>query len=274
MEERFVQYHEREGIELAADSATVSPAPMVVRAFRLLDLLSMSEEGLTLSELSRKLQMSKGSIHGLLKTLESCRVVEQSEDRQYVLGQRMYNLATNVQSTSLRRIALPAMHRLATSIGETIFLFRVEYETICLVESVEDGSVHPLPHISVPLGTRIPLLTGAMGRLVLASWTVEQRRAFLRTHSLPRLTEHSIMDPEQFLASVEETARTGIDMCHEEYLTGVNIVAVLITGPTGLPVALLCVFGFVSQFDDDAMRRAGQQLQAGAEAISRLLETR
>ncbi len=191
MEERFVQYREREGIELAADSATVSPAPMVVRAFRLLDLLSMSEEGLTLSELSRKLQ-----------------------------------------------------------------------------------SEHPLPHISVPLGTRIPLLTGAMGRLVLASWTVEQRRAFLRTHSLPRLTKHSIMDPEQFLASVEETARTGIDMCHEEYLTGVNIVAVPITGPTGLPVALLCVFGFVSQFDDDAMRRAGQQLQAGAEAISRLLETR
>ena len=82
------------------------------------------------------------------------------------------------------------------------------------------------------------------------------------------------MDPEQFLASVEETARTGIDMCHEEYLTGVNIVAVPITGPTGLPVALLCVFGFVSQFDDDAMRRAGQQLQTGAEAISRLLETR
>ena len=244
---------------------------MVERAFRLLDLLSMSEEGLTLSELARMLKMSKGSIHGLLKTLESCRVVEQFGNRQYVLGLRMYNLATNVQSTSLRRIALPAMHRLATSIGETIFLFRVEHETICLVESVEDGSVHPLPHISVPLGTRIPLLTGAMGRLVLASWTVEQRRAFLRTHSLPRLTEHSIMDPEQFLAAVEEATRTGIGMDHEEYLTGVNCVAVPITGSTGSPAALLCVFGFVSQFDDDAMRRAGQQLKAEAEVISRSL---
>ena len=240
---------------------------MVERAFRLLDLLSMSEEGLTLSELARMLKMSKGSIHGLLKTLESCRVVEQFGNRQYVLGLRMYNLATSVQSTSLRRFALPAMHRLAASIGETIFLGRVEQETICVVESVEAGSEHPLPRISLPRGTRIPLLAGVMGRLVLASWTVEQRRAFLHTHS----TEHSIANPEQFLVAVEETTCTGIGMDHEEYLKGVNSVSVPITGPAGSPVALLCVFGFVSQFADDAMRCAGQQLKAEAEAISRSL---
>ncbi len=244
---------------------------MVERAFRLLDLLSMSEEGLTLSELARMLKMSKGSIHGLLKTLESCRVVEQFGNRQYVLGLRMYNLATSVQSTSLRRFALPAMHRLAASIGETIFLGRVEQETICVAESVEAGSEHPLPRISLPRGTRIPLLAGAMGRLVLASWTVERRRAFLHTRSLPRFTGHSIADPEQFLVAVEETTCTGIGMDHEEYLKGVNSVAVPITGSAGSPVALLCVFGFVSQFDDDAMRRAGQQLKTEAEAISRSL---
>ena len=234
----------------------------------------MSEEGLTLSELARKLKMSKGSIHGLLKTLENCRVVEQSGDRQYVFGQRMYNLATYVQSTGLRRFALPAMHRLAASIGETVFLGRVEHETICVVESVEAGREHPLPYISVPRGTRIPLLTGTMRRLVLASWTVEQRRAFLHTRSLPPFSEHSITDPEQFLAAVEETARTGIGISYEEYLTGVNAVAVPIIGPTRSPVALLCVFGFVSQFDDNAMRRAGQQLQAEAEEISRSLGTK
>ena len=109
-----------------------------------------------------------------------------------------------------------------------------------------------------------------MGRLVLASWTAERRRAFLHTRS----TGHSIADPEQFLVAVEETACTGIGMDHEEYLKGVNSVAVPITGSTGSPAALLCVFGFVSQFDDDAMRRAGQQLKAEAEAVSRSLGTR
>lgn len=42
---------------------------MVERAFRLLDLLAVSEAGYSLSELARLLEMSKGSVHGLLKTL-------------------------------------------------------------------------------------------------------------------------------------------------------------------------------------------------------------
>ena len=274
MEERIVQHKIRADTELASGSVTVAPAPMVERAFRLLDLLSMSEEGLILSELARMLKMSKGSIHGLLKTLESCGVVEQSEDRQYVLGLRIYNLATYAQSTGLRRFALPAMHRLAASIGETIFLVRVEHEGVRVVESVEAGSEHPFPHVSVPHGMCVPLLAGAIGRLVLASWTVGRRQAFLSAHPLPRFTEHSITDAEQFLAAVKEVARTGIGMDHEEYLTGVNTVAVPITGPAGSLVALLWVLGFASQFEDDTMRRAGQQLQAEAEAISRSLGSR
>jgi IclR family acetate operon transcriptional repressor len=247
---------------------------MVERAFRLLDLLSTSEEGLTLSELGRLLKMSKGSIHGLLKTLESCGVVEQTEDRQYILGPRIYNLAVSVQSTGLRRLALPAMQRLASSIGETIFLGRVEHERVRVVESVEAGSEHPSPHISVPRGTRLPLLAGATGRLILASWTVKRRQAFLHTHPLPHFTEHSITDPEQFLAVVEEAARTGIAMDHEEYLMGVNAIAVPLTGTGSSLVALLCALGFAAQFDDAAMQRAAQQLRTEAEAISRLLGNR
>jgi IclR family KDG regulon transcriptional repressor len=274
MEERVVQHTVQGNTDLAPGSAPVTPAPMVERAFRLLDLLSMSEEGLTLSELGRLLKMSKGSIHGLLKTLESCGVVEQTEERQYVLGPRIYNLAVSVQSTGLRRLAFPAMHRLASSIGETIFLGRVEHERVRVVESVEAGGEHPSPHISVPRGTRVPLLAGATGLLVLASWTVARRQAFLQARPLPRFTEHSITDPKQFLAAVEEAARTGISVDHEEYLTGVNAVAVPLTGPGGSLVALLCALGFAAQFDDAAMQRAAQQLRAEAEAISRSLGTR
>src|SRR5579871_7058273 len=82
-------------------------APMVERAFRLLDLLSESEEGLTLSDLARSLSMSKGSMHGLLKTLESNGVIEQVEERRFVLGPRIYDLAQSyVQRAGLRHFAL------------------------------------------------------------------------------------------------------------------------------------------------------------------------
>src|SRR5260370_41762853 len=80
MKEQKVQYSEPTYTQQESTPASVSPAPMVERAFRLLDLLSEAEEGLTLSYLARTLNMSKGSIHGLLKTLENSQVDEQSED--------------------------------------------------------------------------------------------------------------------------------------------------------------------------------------------------
>src|SRR5438067_10001990 len=122
MKEHTVRYEEQNKERETSASTSVAPAPMVERAFRLLDLLSDTEEGLTLSDMARALNMSKGSIHGLLKTLESNGVIEQAEDRRYVMGPRIYDLAqAYVQCAGLRHYALPAMRRIAASTVETVF---------------------------------------------------------------------------------------------------------------------------------------------------------
>jgi DNA-binding IclR family transcriptional regulator len=96
----------------------------------------------------------------------------------------------------------------------------------------------------------------------------------LRKHPLPRFTEHSLTDPERFLVSVETTAVSGLAIDHEEYLTGVNAVAVPISGLEHSLIGLLCVLGFASHFDDEAMQCAGELLKAEAESISRSLGAR
>src|SRR5579863_10005349 len=115
MGEQIVHYGENIEYNGLPGGADV-PAPMVERAFRLLDALSKSEEGMTLTDLARALSMSKGSMHGLLKTLESSGAVEQVEERRFVLGPRIYDLAqTYIQRAGLRRFAVPAMRRLAST---------------------------------------------------------------------------------------------------------------------------------------------------------------
>lgn len=271
MKEQKVQYTEPTYKEETIP-ASATPTPMVERAFRLLDLLSVSEEGLTLSDLARALTMSKGSIHSLLKTLESSGVVEPSEERRYVLGPRIYDLAQGyVQRAGLRHFALPAMHRLAANVAEPVFLGKIESNGIRIIECIVDESERSALHISAPRGTRVHLLAGATGRLVLASWSVAQREAFLYTHPLPRFTDHSITDPKQFLIAVGEAARTGISIDREEYLDGVNAIAAPIYGVGGTLVALLWIVGFASHFGDEAIEHAAQQLHSEAEKISRSL---
>ncbi|HEU5369442.1 MAG TPA: IclR family transcriptional regulator [Ktedonobacterales bacterium] len=250
-------------------------APMVERAFRLLDLLSFSEEGLTLSDLARALGMSKGSVHGLLKTLESNRVVEQVEDRRYILGPRIFDLAQAYgQRPDLRRFALPVMRRLAASISQTVFLGRVEEDRIRILECIEDEQGPPSLRISARRGGRIPLLAGATARVALATWPLAKRETFLRSQPLPAFTDRSITDVGQFLAAIEETARSGIGEDHEEYLIGVNAIAVPIYGSGGLLVALLWIAGFAADFGETEMQHARQQLRAEAEAISQSLGAR
>ena len=258
-----------------SDQAATVAAPMVERAFRLLDLLSVSEEGLTLSDLARALGMSKSSMHGLLKTLESNRVIEQSEERRYTLGERIFDLAQAAgQRPDLRRLALPAMRRLAASMGQTIFLGRVEEDRVRILECIEDEQGPPSLRISARRGGRIPLLAGAIARVVLASWPVAKREAYLRAQALPAFTEHSMTDVDQFLAAVEETEHTDLGEDYEEYLTGVNAIAAPIYGSGSALVALLWVAGFAAAFSPAAIERARQQLREEAGAISQSLGAR
>jgi len=274
MEERIVQYSEHSDTREETETA-VAPAPMVERAFLLLDLLSEAEEGLTLSDLARALNMSKGSIHGLLKTLESNSVIEQAEDRRYVMGPRIYDLAqAYIQRDGLRHYALPAMRHIAASTGETVFLGKIEQKGVRIIESMVDEGAQPALHISAPRGTRVHLLAAATGPFVLASWPLAQREAFLHAHALPRFTEHAVTDPQQFLTRVEEAVRTGVSFDHEEYLVGVNAVGAPIYGTGGALVALLWVVGFASRFKGEALERAAQQLRAEVVAVSQALGAR
>ena len=275
MNEQLVQHSERDQAREGPAPAQELPAPMVERAFRLLDLLSVTEEGLTLSDLSRSLNMSKSSIHGLLKTLESSGAIEQVEDRRFVLGPRIYDLAqAYIQRAGLRHYALPAMRRLATSTGETVCLGRVEQKGVRIIECVVDEGEQAGLHIAARRGMRIPLLAGAFGAFALATWPLAQRENYLRTHPLPRFTEHSITDPQQLLARVEEVVRTGISIDHEEYLNGVNAVSTPIFGEGGTLVALLWIVGFASRFKDEVLDRSAEQLRAEAEAVSQALGAR
>jgi IclR family transcriptional regulator, KDG regulon repressor len=275
MKEQLIQDSEQNKAPEGTLPMQIAPAPMVERAFRLLDLLSVTEEGLTLSDLARSLNMSKGSIHGLLKTLENSGAIEQVEDRRFVLGPRIYDLAqTYIQRAGLRHFALPAMRRLAADTGETVCLGRIEQKGVRVIECIVDEGGQAGLHIAARRGMRIPLLAGACGAFALASWPLAQRENYLRSHPLPRFTEHSITDPQQFLARVEEVGLAGISIDREEYLDGVNAVAAPIHGTGGTLVALLWIVGFASRFKDEALDRAAEQLRTEADAISQALGAR
>ncbi len=245
---------------------------MVERAFRLLSLVSVEAEGLTLSELARALKMSKGSLHGLLRTLEAVGAVAQTPQRRYVLGARIFELAqASSAQKDLRRLAAPAMRRLATDVGETIMLGRVEADGVRILECAEAPLERPELRCAAPPGMRIHLLAGATGRLIAAHWPAFRREAFRAGGPLQRFTAQTITDPVAFLEAADEAARVGYGIDHEEYLDGMNAVAAPIYGPGGDLPALIWALGFSARFQGERLVEAGERLRAEAAKLSQML---
>lgn len=171
----------------------------------------------------------------------------------------------------LRHFALPAMHRLAEQVGETVFLGRVEERGVRIIETVMDEHEQAGLRISARRGSRIPLLAGAAARVVLAHRSPAERVAFLYQHSLPQYTARSIIDPALFLQAIEQTEMSGLGLDRGEYLEGVNAVAAPLYGPTRALLALLWIVGFASRLNAQALKRASDLLRLETNAISQSL---
>jgi len=231
--------------------------PAVLKAFRLIEAISLSDKPLGVSELSRKLDMGKSTVHGLVTTLEALGVLEA------VNGSRRPRLPALCSrgglQADLRQVAHGALERLAAATEQTSFLGVPSDGHVTILDIVHG---RPTLSISAPVGSSIPLLAGAVGKVVVASWEPSRRRAFLRENVLPAFTPSSIVRPEAYEAAIAETLERGAAVDVDEYVDGVRAAAAAVTGPQQQLAAVVWVAGFSRHID-------AQQLDAIASAVMR-----
>ena len=247
-------------------------APIVGKAFSILRLLSKSERGETLSDLSKQLSISKSTALGIVSALEEeGAVVRDEQTRQYTLGLTLFELGHAVEARiDLNDIARPFMEELMHKTRESVFLGTRSGEHVTILEIVE--STKDLK-ITAPVGTRIPLLAGATGKVFLASIPRERARKLARPRALRRFTENTITDPALFLEAVEQARRDGYALDYEEYIPGVRAVAAPILNG-GRKLSAIWVVGFTPSMDADNLRRIAKETRRTAEAIGRRLQER
>src|ERR1022692_382223 len=164
-------FNPENGAPSASNAVRVKRAlvPAVAKAFRVLDALSGSGEPLGVSELARRLDMGKSTVHGLLTTLDALGMIDAvNGGRRYRIGRGLHALASRSSgSGDLRAIARSRLEALAASTGQTAFLGIPNRDTVTIVDMVHG---RPAMSVSAPVGSSIPLLAGAVGEALLASW--------------------------------------------------------------------------------------------------------
>ena len=256
-------FRPRERALEATAEETIAPVPSTGR--RVMDVLfalTESESGMSVRAIADKTDNSRSSTHRILQVLFEDGYAEQRADGGYVAGPKLVELAARVFGVvPILRYADELMQRLVLEVGETCYLatFNSEELFATFVHRVE--SDQPLRHVQ-PLGSRIPLHAGAVGKAIL----VAAEDVDVEKIELVRFTPHTLTTRREFLKDLEASRARGYAISYEERVVGiVGVASALTSGSTvvgGLAVAIP-----VSRVPEE-LERVGETIRKYAAAIS------
>jgi len=247
-------------------------APVVIKAFRLLEVISRRQEGAGISEIARILNMSKGTVYGIAAALEEVgALVRDPGSKRFSLGFSLVELGRRARKGfDLNAAARPHMRRLMERFNASVFLGVLNGSHVTIIDVVE--SEHELK-ITSPAGSTVSLLAGAVGKVFLSAMEDGMIDEILDGERLSAYTEHSIVDPAEYRKAVDAARISGYALDDEEYILGVRAAAALIKAPVPVPAAIWVV-GFKTDLASSTMEILGTETFKVSRAIAEDLKTK
>lgn len=210
------------------------------------DILRILSEGLNrVSDLSNKLNISKGTTHRILKSLEISRMVSQDPvTRRYYLGPLILDLASKpiIAHQDLVVCAFEDMKDLRDISRETVVLhIRIGIERICLEELQSFENIK----YTAGKGFIAPIYTGSAGKVLLSELKEDELQLLVRNLHLAPIGPNTITDKQALLKELEKVRRQGYATSFGERVPGSASISVPIKNyvcPVAMSINLLTAF--------------------------------
>jgi IclR family acetate operon transcriptional repressor len=246
-----------------------SSTPVPSTARRVTDVLfalTESESGMSVRAIAERTENSRSSTHRILQVLSDDGYAEQRADGGYVAGAKLVELGARVFGVvPILRYIDELMRRLVEEVGETCYLATFNRDELFATFIHRVESNQPVRHVQ-PLGTRIPLHAGAVGKAIL----VASQDVNVDDIELVRFTPHTLTTRREFVKDLEASRARGYAVSYEERVEGiVGVAAALTSGDTavgGLAVAIP-----VSRVPEEGLDGIGDAIRKYAAAVSATL---
>ena len=255
-----------------AKKAPSKPAvPLVSAAVRVLAVLEelSRQRTIGLEELSREIKLAKPTVYRFLLTLQELGYARRAENDRWAITLRMFNVGSRaLDHLDLHAAARPVAEDLAEELGETIHMGVLDGDSAVYVLKIESNY-----HIRMysRVGRRMPLYCTAIGKVLLAYMTAEEREAALKGVKLLPMTQNTITSRPALDAEIARIREQGYGLDNEEREEGLHCIGAPIFDYTGAIVATLSVSwpGFRYGRGDEAEKI--EHVKAAAARISATL---
>jgi len=221
-------------------AATADTVSALDRGIALLGCFDESRRCLGPTELSRLTGIPRPSVVRLAATLLARRWLQtEPGGERYMLGPGVVSLARiYLSGLDVRAAARPPMQALADRFGASVYLAVDDGEALVLIEACRARDAMWTTRLDV--GSRIPLLTSALGRAWLADCEAEVRQARL---AALRETHEAAAWPglmHNLDAALADHARHGWCLSLGDFHRDIHSVAVPLRGPRDERMVLNC----------------------------------
>ena len=242
------------------------------RGLAVLSSFTPDRPALGISELARKLGLTRSTTHRYVATLATLGYLHQDEvTRKYRLGARVLDLGFSVLgSLELREIAGPHLRRLTDATGHTSNLAIRDDTDVILIDRVlgRPGRYHHL-EFSLHAGSRLPSYCSATGKALLAFLPRPDLDRVLDRIDFVQRGPHTLTSKTALLANLEQVRRTGIAVNDEELDSALRSIAAPVCSRSGEVVAAVNVSIPWSPVPiTELISRLGPTIQATARQIA------
>jgi IclR family acetate operon transcriptional repressor len=241
--------------------------PSVVRALKILEVLSVKPEGMTISELSQELQLPLSSTSTLLNTLHSLEYLVR-ENKIFSLSSRLFHIGNRaLQHIDITWVLQRHLRALVDEVGITAQAAILEEDEAVIIETMNPTSTS-LIKINTFVGRKPKLTCSSLGKTLVAYQKKPDRERIIRYIDYPKLTRNTITDPGKFSEALGEVRNQGYAIDDEEEEPGIRCVGAPVFGVNNEITAAVSLCGTTSQLRISNLASLIKQVQTTARIIS------
>ena len=239
----------------------------VKRSIDILTIISQSNDGLTLADIQKKLEIPKSSAFDLVHTLLATNMIMPSnnDEKKYVIGINSFLIGASYES-DLIKIAKKHLKSLAEDLGKTVFLgIEKDGEVVYLDKAEPKSAIFTI----ATLGSTNPIHCTSLGKAIVAEYSLEKVEAILNEKGMNAFTKHTITDKERYFEELASVKINGYSVDDRELEEQMLCIGSPIFDSKNKVIAAISASGIFT--GHDSVPEQGKKVREAALEISRAL---
>lgn len=240
------------------------------RGLTILEAVAKSSGPVSLTELTKSLDIDRSSVFRLAGTLKRRGFLAYTSGRKdYILGPSLWRLAHKYDwGNMLIKVSHEQLKLLADETKETAQLAVREGFHSVFIDSAASNQVIS---ISGRIGEMTPLHCTAHGKALIGDMEPSELEAVFGKAPLQSYTKRTVKSLKQLAKICEETKAQGFATDDEEYIDGVRCVAAPIRAEDGQVIGAIGISAPLTRFPKERYEVCSNQVKRYADQISNLL---